>query len=315
MMVAHRRHFRARRGGNSRGSARLSGCARGRRTVKVRVYCFMRVPVPRPMIAAGIRTGLGDEWVRVGAIKLICDGSISERTARLTAALRGQAQRLRNSGAQRRGALRSRPQGACGGLADRHARQRRCGDRHHAAHLRAAAARDAAARSALPAGALHRGQSVADPAHSSAGRHPDAVFDLCLLSRRKDARVRARAPELDVRRAQFSGRRHSRHAGVGLSARTVRADDGAAVRRHPHRQPRQRLGTEAAGDRGRGAAGGHDQRRLSRRSTSIGKARSPPGNWRTWWCWAAIPRAWIRCRSSRSPSSGPWWVANWVFEA
>ena len=36
------------------------------------------------MIAAGVRTGLGDEWIRVGAMKLVCDGSISERTARLS---------------------------------------------------------------------------------------------------------------------------------------------------------------------------------------------------------------------------------------
>ena len=35
------------------------------------------------MLAAGVRTGLGDEWVRVGAMKMTCDGSISERTARL----------------------------------------------------------------------------------------------------------------------------------------------------------------------------------------------------------------------------------------
>src|SRR6185503_19996039 len=35
------------------------------------------------MLAAGVRTGLGDEWVRVGAVKMTCDGSISERTARL----------------------------------------------------------------------------------------------------------------------------------------------------------------------------------------------------------------------------------------
>jgi predicted amidohydrolase YtcJ len=35
------------------------------------------------MIAAGTRTGMGDEWVRIGAVKLTCDGSISERTARL----------------------------------------------------------------------------------------------------------------------------------------------------------------------------------------------------------------------------------------
>ncbi len=36
------------------------------------------------MLRAGIRTGFGDEWVRVGAVKLVCDGSISERTARLS---------------------------------------------------------------------------------------------------------------------------------------------------------------------------------------------------------------------------------------
>jgi predicted amidohydrolase YtcJ len=36
------------------------------------------------MLAAGVRTGLGDEWVRVGPVKLTCDGSISERTARLS---------------------------------------------------------------------------------------------------------------------------------------------------------------------------------------------------------------------------------------
>ena len=35
------------------------------------------------LIEAGVRTGLGDEWVRVGFMKGVCDGSISERTARL----------------------------------------------------------------------------------------------------------------------------------------------------------------------------------------------------------------------------------------
>src|SRR4029079_3667333 len=36
------------------------------------------------MIAAGIRTGFGNDWVRVGGMKLIADGSISERTARMS---------------------------------------------------------------------------------------------------------------------------------------------------------------------------------------------------------------------------------------
>lgn len=36
------------------------------------------------MIGAGVHTGLGDEWVRIGAVKLFADGSISERTALLS---------------------------------------------------------------------------------------------------------------------------------------------------------------------------------------------------------------------------------------
>jgi predicted amidohydrolase YtcJ len=49
-----------------------------------RVYCLMQCQFLDRMTAAGIRTGLGDDWLRVGAVKLVCDGSISERTARLT---------------------------------------------------------------------------------------------------------------------------------------------------------------------------------------------------------------------------------------
>lgn len=49
-----------------------------------RAYCFINYHFIDSMIAAGVRTGLGDEWVRVGAMKLVCDGSISERTARLS---------------------------------------------------------------------------------------------------------------------------------------------------------------------------------------------------------------------------------------
>jgi predicted amidohydrolase YtcJ len=52
--------------------------------LSVRVYCSLFYPHLQHMIDAGIRTGLGDEWVRVGFMKMICDGSISERTARLS---------------------------------------------------------------------------------------------------------------------------------------------------------------------------------------------------------------------------------------
>jgi predicted amidohydrolase YtcJ len=49
-----------------------------------RVYCLIGSSALDRFIAAGVRTGLGDEWVRVGAVKMTCDGSISERTARLS---------------------------------------------------------------------------------------------------------------------------------------------------------------------------------------------------------------------------------------
>jgi predicted amidohydrolase YtcJ len=55
-----------------------------------RAYCFINYRYIDSMIAAGVRTGLGDDWVRVGAMKLVCDGSISERTARLSAPYEGR---------------------------------------------------------------------------------------------------------------------------------------------------------------------------------------------------------------------------------
>ena len=52
--------------------------------LSVRIYSIMFVDFLDHMIAAGVHTGLGDEWVRVGGIKQFADGSISERTARLS---------------------------------------------------------------------------------------------------------------------------------------------------------------------------------------------------------------------------------------
>ncbi|MBI3682800.1 MAG: amidohydrolase [Acidobacteria bacterium] len=49
-----------------------------------RVYALINFRYIDQMIAAGVRTGLGNEWVRVGAMKMTADGSISERTARLS---------------------------------------------------------------------------------------------------------------------------------------------------------------------------------------------------------------------------------------
>ncbi|HVO96667.1 MAG TPA: amidohydrolase [Bryobacteraceae bacterium] len=49
--------------------------------LSVRVYQFLSSNFVPRMLAAGVKTGLGNEWVRVGAMKMVADGSISERTA------------------------------------------------------------------------------------------------------------------------------------------------------------------------------------------------------------------------------------------
>lgn len=50
----------------------------------VRIYCMIRHIHIDKMIAAGVRTGMGNDWVKIGGMKMACDGSISERTARLS---------------------------------------------------------------------------------------------------------------------------------------------------------------------------------------------------------------------------------------
>jgi len=52
--------------------------------LSVRVYAFLSQGFIGRMLASGARSGLGNEWVRIGAMKMVCDGSISERTARVS---------------------------------------------------------------------------------------------------------------------------------------------------------------------------------------------------------------------------------------
>ena len=49
-----------------------------------RVYALIWNGEIDQVIEAGNRRGLGDGWVRLGGVKCVCDGSISERTARLS---------------------------------------------------------------------------------------------------------------------------------------------------------------------------------------------------------------------------------------
>ena len=52
--------------------------------LKTRIYCMIRGYAFDEVNNSGKKTGHGDEWVKIGALKLACDGSISERTARLS---------------------------------------------------------------------------------------------------------------------------------------------------------------------------------------------------------------------------------------
>src|ERR1700686_3885558 len=70
----------------------LRACQAARESgqLNMRVYCHIYQAFMDQMLAAGVKTGLGDEWVKVGAQKMICDGPISERTARLSQAYIGR---------------------------------------------------------------------------------------------------------------------------------------------------------------------------------------------------------------------------------
>jgi predicted amidohydrolase YtcJ len=52
--------------------------------LSMRIYCMIYYSHISAMIAAGVRTGMGNDWVKIGGMKMTCDGSISERTARLS---------------------------------------------------------------------------------------------------------------------------------------------------------------------------------------------------------------------------------------
>jgi predicted amidohydrolase YtcJ len=58
--------------------------------LSARIYCMIGYHGIDEMIAQGVKTGDGNDWVRVGGMKLTCDGSISERTARLSEAYIGR---------------------------------------------------------------------------------------------------------------------------------------------------------------------------------------------------------------------------------
>jgi predicted amidohydrolase YtcJ len=58
--------------------------ARDAGDLRMRIYCHIHAAELDRFMNAGLHTGFGDEWVRIGGVKQYADGSISERTAWLS---------------------------------------------------------------------------------------------------------------------------------------------------------------------------------------------------------------------------------------
>jgi hypothetical protein len=60
--------------------------------MRFRMYLFPsgNTDLFRGLKMAGIRTGFGDEWLQIGAVKFVADGSASERTMRMSTPFKGR---------------------------------------------------------------------------------------------------------------------------------------------------------------------------------------------------------------------------------
>ncbi len=59
--------------------------------LRFRLYFFPRGGIFGTLKQAGVRTGFGDEWLRIGGVKFSADGSASERTMRMSTPYVGRA--------------------------------------------------------------------------------------------------------------------------------------------------------------------------------------------------------------------------------
>jgi predicted amidohydrolase YtcJ len=64
--------------------------AAGQLLTRLTFMPFGKAPIYKAMKEAGIRSGFGDEWIRIGAVKYAADGSASERTMRMSTPYRGR---------------------------------------------------------------------------------------------------------------------------------------------------------------------------------------------------------------------------------
>ena len=211
--------------GTSAASLRAYRAAYEAGELRCRVYMLMRGPY-EDLRRAGVATGFGDEWLRVGPVKYGADGSASERTMRMSTPYVGRPDDygiLTMTPGRRHPRRRSRS-GAPLRLAGRHPRKRRRHHRHGAGRLRARAGAAGPARTRR-----HRIEhcSLVNPEllapHQGRRRRPHPLLHLRPLPREQVGRVRPREDGVDVRPPVVPGPRNPRGAGVGLHSGSLRA--------------------------------------------------------------------------------------------
>ena len=180
------------------------------------------------MIAAGIQTGFGDEWIKFGsASEHIVDGSFSERTMALSTPYPGVTPPYKGNVTETQDALndsgRARaPRGHPGELP----RQRRRRDRH-VPHGRRASARAGASRQRAPEDhPLHAHQPRPGEAHQGDRRRPGAVHDLRVLQPGQVRVLRRRHDEELHGVSLAAGCGRVRGGRLGLQPRAIRPAHG-----------------------------------------------------------------------------------------
>ncbi len=216
------------------------------------------------MIKNGIATGFGDEWIRLGATsEHTCDGSFSERTMALSVPYPGVEPPYHGNVTTTQDDLNAWV------------------ERVHRAGIQVNCHANGDVTIDMVLTAFERAQQLfprPDPrpkithctldqrrsaaAHQGDRRGPCPVHLLCVLQFRQVPFLRRRTDAADDGLSLLRRRRDYGGGRLGLQPGTVRPADGHPGHGDAHRVERRDLGRRPADQRGRGAAGQHDQRRL-----------------------------------------------------
>ena len=247
----------------------------------LRVYTLIDVQYLDAMIEAGVRTGLGDEWVKVGPVKLLCDGSISERTARLSEPFIGSPDDY-GILVTEEGELYAQARKAheAGWQVAVHAN----GDVGIDITLRVLERVQRELPREDPRFRLEHCTIVNDDLIArirSLGAIPNPFSTYVYYHGEKMIYLRRRAAGAHVRGAELPRCGDQSDADFGLPARAFRADDGAPIERYAHGHERNRVGPESKSERFGSDPRGHAARRARlvrgkrQRLDRSGKARRP----------------------------------------